>query len=99
MSNTTTPHDSKKRKRGASREEQLEQESVERYDKLVHQARKALHKQAKTVKQFESQKMARRLKQTPTTGNLQSQSTTRPEPYEYYTVQRGGSTFGKVRFP
>lgn len=69
MSNTTTPHDSKKRKRGASREEQLEQESVERYDKLVHQARKALHKQAKTVKQFESQKMARRLKQTHSSQN------------------------------
>ena len=54
---------SKKRKR-TSLQEQLEQESLERYNKLVHQARKALHKQGKTVKQFESLKVARRLKQS-----------------------------------
>ena len=63
MSNTSTFNSSKKRKR-TSPQEQLEQESLERYNKLVYQARKALHKQGKTVKQFESLKIARRLKQS-----------------------------------
>ena len=54
----------KKRKRqGTSPDEQLELERKERYDKLLYQAKKALHKEAKVVKSFEVQKVVRRIKE------------------------------------
>jgi len=56
-----------KRKRRVSPEEQFETERLERYNKLVHMATKALHKEAKVVKSFECQKIVRRLKQSQST--------------------------------
>lgn len=71
MSSTTSSKSkgpsAKKRKRRTSPEEQLEEERLERYNKLVHMATKALHKEAKTVKSFECQKIVRRLKQSHST--------------------------------
>ena len=51
------PH-AKKRKRAGK----LEKERSERYEKLVYQTRKVLHKEAKIVKSFECQKIIRKLK-------------------------------------
>jgi len=55
----------KKRKRPVrlSPEEQLQQERLERYNKLIYMSTKAIHKEAKVVKSFECQKIARRLKE------------------------------------
>jgi hypothetical protein len=43
--------------------QRLQQERKDRHAKLLHQATKSLHKEAKICKQFECQKMARRVKQ------------------------------------
>ena len=53
----------KRQRQRSSPEEQLEIERKERYDKLVYQAKKALHKEAKVVKSFEVQKVVRRVKE------------------------------------
>lgn len=55
----------KKRKR-PDPEEQLQQERQERYEKLVYQAKKAIHKEAKVVKSFECQKVVRKIKESST---------------------------------
>jgi hypothetical protein len=64
MSTSASKKPSKKRKRGVSQEDQLKEEQLERYNKLVHMATKAIHKEAKVVKSFECQKIVRKLKQS-----------------------------------
>jgi len=52
----------KPRRRRFDAKEQLAQERKERYDKLLHQARKSLNQQAKVAKSFECAKLVRKLK-------------------------------------
>jgi BUD22 len=54
----------KKKLRLKDPEEQLEDERNDRYQKLVYQSTKALHKEVKIVKSFEVQKLVRRIKET-----------------------------------
>ncbi|KAI2491186.1 hypothetical protein MHU86_23381 [Fragilaria crotonensis] len=61
--NGSSSKNNKSKRRRTSPEEQLEIERKERYDKLVYQAKKALHKEAKVVKSFEVQKIVRRIKE------------------------------------
>jgi hypothetical protein len=59
----TAKHNKKRKRQGTTKpDEQLELERKERYDKLLYQAKKALHKEAKVVKSFEVQKVVRRIK-------------------------------------
>jgi hypothetical protein len=60
--NTNKSNKKRKRQHKISPEDQLQQEQQERYDKLVYQAKKALHKECKVVKSFECQKVVRRIK-------------------------------------
>ena len=63
QTNNSKQTTNKKRKRQRpDPEEQLQTERKERYDKLVYQSKKALHKEAKVVKSFEVQKVVRRIK-------------------------------------
>ena len=75
---STNKNCSKKRRRRShhqqerlNAEDQLEAERRDRFDKLLYQAKKALHKEAKVVKSFEVQKVVRLIKE----GGNHNQST------------------------
>jgi hypothetical protein len=61
--NSSSGKNNKRKRQRSSPGEQLEIERKERYDKLLYQAKKALHKEAKVVKSFEVQKVVRRIKE------------------------------------
>ena len=63
MSTGVAVKPSKKHKQHKTQEERLEEERLERYNKLVHMATRAIHKEVKMVKSFECQKIVRKLKQ------------------------------------
>jgi hypothetical protein len=66
MSSTSTskkPSSKKRKRRVLSKEDQLKEEQLERYNSLVYMATKAIHKEAKVVKSFECQRIVRKLKQ------------------------------------
>jgi hypothetical protein len=57
MSTGVAVKPSKKHKQHKTQEERLEDERLERYNKLVHMATRAIHKEVKMVKSFECQKI------------------------------------------